>query len=529
MASNRQSYFPQIDKGIDPKLTVHLQRIYPALNDHDEAIGLLKTQLESVIAGTTVIKQTTTTTSTTSTSGVTSFNSETGAVTYFPYLGTKNDQTGQVTYQLQQSDDGVFLILNDASPIAIDLNSAITTPFFCFIINWGTGTATLTPETPALINYYNNIGALSMPLLAGQTIAIEWDGVNWNAFYLLGGPAGGDLGGQYPNPTVVGIQTTPVDSVKPTDQQVLQYFASTSKWEPSTLTATGNGTYFLDQAASDVASYETLIPTFPASAEFTYSASGTSGSGQVLVAQFVGPPGGMGFQILPAGEWSPSLYLAVDSLTQSPQAIAKIYTRTVAGVETLQATFTINLTATAVTLYDPTLQLSDINVSPTDRMVIKVYLLAGGAATRTLTLYVDGTTHASHIHFPSSSVNRVAVGVIGATIQATDVNKPQYITIPFAATITSWTIIADTSGSASVDVWFIAGSAPPTAPNIPLVANKISASAPIALSSAPSAAGGATAISTWTTALSQWGTLAFNLTSISTSTKVTVQIQVTRS
>ena len=121
------------------------------------------------------------------------------------------------------------------------------------------------------------------------------------------------------------------------------------------------------------------------------------------------------------------------------------------------------------------------------------------------------------------------VGVFGATIAASDVGNPQFVTVPYNCTISGWTIMADASGSASVDVWFIAGSAPPTAPNIPTSGNKISASAPIATSTAQSAAGGATAISTWTTALTIWGTLAFNLSSITTSTKVTIQIQVQRS
>ncbi len=122
------------------------------------------------------------------------------------------------------------------------------------------------------------------------------------------------------------------------------------------------------------------------------------------------------------------------------------------------------------------------------------------------------------------------IGVLGATIVAADVGNPQFITVPFNCTITSWTIMADVSGSASVNVWFLAGTAPPTAPSIPTSGNKISASAPIATTSAQSAAGGATAISTWNpTALTQWGTLAFNLSSITTSTKVTIQIQVTRS
>lgn len=102
-----------------------------------------------------------------------------------------------------------------------------------------------------------------------------------------------------------------------------------------------------------------------------------------------------------------------------------------------------------------------------------------------------------------------------------------YLTIPFSCTITGWTVIADQSGSASFDVWYIGGSgAPPTAPNVPTSTNKISASAPIAISSAQSAAGGSSAISTWSPSLSQWGTLAFNLSSVTTCTRISVQLQV---
>jgi len=103
-----------------------------------------------------------------------------------------------------------------------------------------------------------------------------------------------------------------------------------------------------------------------------------------------------------------------------------------------------------------------------------------------------------------------------------------YMTIPWNGTITGWTCIADQAGTCTVDIWDIAGSgAPPTAPNIPTSANKISASAPVALAGPEeSAAGGASAISTWTMALAQWDTLAFNLSAVGTCTRITVQLQV---
>jgi len=123
-------------------------------------------------------------------------------------------------------------------------------------------------------------------------------------------------------------------------------------------------------------------------------------------------------------------------------------------------------------------------------------------------------------------------GTVGLTIDGGGTVPPTgikgFLQLPWAATITGWTVIADQSGSASIDVWFIAGSAPPATPTIPTSANKISASAPAALSSAQAASGGATAIGTWTVGLTQWGTVGFNLSSVTTCTRLTLEIQVTK-
>lgn len=104
-----------------------------------------------------------------------------------------------------------------------------------------------------------------------------------------------------------------------------------------------------------------------------------------------------------------------------------------------------------------------------------------------------------------------------------------FIQIPFAGTITGWTIVADRSGSVSIEIWKVASSAPPAAPSIPTSSNKISASAPCALSSAQSAAVGASGVSTWTTAVAQWDVIAFQLDSIATVQRLTLELQIQRS
>ena len=141
------------------------------------------------------------------------------------------------------------------------------------------------------------------------------------------------------------------------------------------------------------------------------------------------------------------------------------------------------------------------------------------------TKYLDGTMNFSK---PTSGLVAVAGITIDGGGATPSTGLKGFIQIPFGCTITGWSIIADQAGSASVDLWFLAGSAPPAAPSIPTSGNKISASAPVALSSAQSAAGGASAISTWTTALSQWGTLAFNLSSVTTCQRITIEIQLSR-
>ena len=142
-------------------------------------------------------------------------------------------------------------------------------------------------------------------------------------------------------------------------------------------------------------------------------------------------------------------------------------------------------------------------------------------------VFFDGTNFWGAVS-GSTSITQLT-RTIGITIDGGG-NAPStgikgFVTIPYNCTITGWTAIADQSGSASVDVCYVAGSgAPPTAPNIPTDSNKISASAPVVLSSAQSAAGGSSAISTWSTSLGQWGTVMFNLNSVTTCTRVSVQL-----
>lgn len=155
---------------------------FNALTDIYQALALQK---QNSSTNTTTVNETVLGTSSTSTaSGVSSFNGATGAVTFFPDIFLVNNQTGVTTYTTQTADAGAFIVLNDASPIAIGLNYTVATNWATWIANYGAGAATLTPTlvpsgATSTITYPNNIGASSMPLPSGFAAIISFDGQNF--------------------------------------------------------------------------------------------------------------------------------------------------------------------------------------------------------------------------------------------------------------------------------------------------------------------------------------------------------------
>jgi len=138
---------------------------FQGLVDVNQAISSLKSQLDAVSK---------TQTGASATAGVTTNTTSTITIEdILAGLGTVNDQTGNTSYTTQTGDAGALLVLNDASPVAVSLNSVVTTPFALFITNAGAGLVTLTP-TSGLIN-----GGASIALTKGQLIWCVFGGTNW--------------------------------------------------------------------------------------------------------------------------------------------------------------------------------------------------------------------------------------------------------------------------------------------------------------------------------------------------------------
>ena len=145
-----------------------IQNNVNGLVDVNQAIVAIQSKIDSLKAGGT---------STVATSGGSSSIVINGSS--FPGAGGVNNQTGVTTYALVAHDNGILLILNDASPVAVSLNSGLATPYYLFITNFGAGAATLTPSS-GVVN-----GAASLVMKQHETLMAVFDGTNWLTSDLL--------------------------------------------------------------------------------------------------------------------------------------------------------------------------------------------------------------------------------------------------------------------------------------------------------------------------------------------------------
>lgn len=189
-----QKWTPTINDNMSPAETsVNMRLIWNTLNQHDQAI-------ESVYSTASSSSSSSSSSSTTTVvSGVSSFNSLTGAVSYFPYLGVVNDQTGVVSYTAKDGDDGALVILNATSAIAVSLTSSLTAPWFSTFTNRGGYSVTFTP-TSGTIN-----GASSFVLLPGATTTIYYNSTNFYATVQLPISTLTNFGAVKPDGTTISI------------------------------------------------------------------------------------------------------------------------------------------------------------------------------------------------------------------------------------------------------------------------------------------------------------------------------------
>lgn len=150
-------------------------------------------------------------------------------------------------------------------------------------------------------------------------------------------------------------------------------------------------------------------------------------------------------------------------------------------------------------------------------------------------IYSDGTNYQIDLNqcnaLPITATNlpvNVTYRVVGlslggaGSVFATGVSG--YYRVPFSGTITGYSVIADQSCSVVLDVWKIAGGSSSTL-TLPTITNTITASALPTLSSAQTSYN--TTLTGWTTGVSAGDVFGFNVNSVTTCTRVLLELYVT--
>lgn len=142
-----------------------------------------------------------------------------------------------------------------------------------------------------------------------------------------------------------------------------------------------------------------------------------------------------------------------------------------------------------------------------------------GVASELATLDGGGTLTAAQV--PASLLSAAIPFIIDGTGSAITTGIKGDLIIPFACTITEWTLLADQSGSIVVDVWKDTyANYPPTA------GDSITASAKPTISSATK--NQSSTLTGWTTSIAAGSTLRFNVDSATTVQRATLSLKVTR-
>lgn len=244
---------PKIDPSVPWEVSRHLQQIYQKLNNHTQAFGIQQGKING-------LKSSTTTNTTIEAGGGSS-----GGGSSFLGQGLINDQSGQTGYATAPSDNGILLILNDASPVAVSLTTDAA-PFYLFITNFGAGTATLAPST-GTIN-----GGASLALLQNQTVLAECDSTNWKT---------------------TAIQVTPHSLAKVTHEWLDSYSAATGLFTQS------------QPAYSDISGTPTLPVTIaPVANTFLTGYNSATGTFSAAVAPVISVFGRTGAVAATTGDYT---------------------------------------------------------------------------------------------------------------------------------------------------------------------------------------------------------------------------------
>lgn len=160
--------------------------------------------------------------------------------------------------------------------------------------------------------------------------------------------------------------------------------------------------YLVDLNKSGISGYKDLEkPPMTAGAEVETGVSVASSDGEVLIEEFASPA--LGLEMLPAGTFEFYIYGSVSQADGVSEIAGRVYKRTYAGGETELFDFTtgeIESSTDSPGLFDVSYSSSDIDIDPTDRLILKLYGKTDYATAITVNLHYQGAVNQSRIFLP---------------------------------------------------------------------------------------------------------------------------------
>jgi len=159
-------------------------------------------------------------------------------------------------------------------------------------------------------------------------------------------------------------------------------------------------TYYLHEELSDSTGFERLLP-FPADdPEKSDCALANSGSGEVLISQYITDVGDPGLGIIPAGLWEFSIWTTVDSAAGDSSVVARVYASDSTGETELFSVSTTTLTTSTPENFEIKVVQPSFTVTPESRIIVRYFAITTSAPARTICVVYEGALHYSYIHTP---------------------------------------------------------------------------------------------------------------------------------